>query len=172
MSYTVKRTQYPFDTTNIRCKSLKDILVMQRQWNTFERVENYNDIIFQRIQAGFRDAIYYQFIDHGELQDYNNGQQLHRLKFPSLPCSTFDSISSNDISPYPVLVPPPVMEVPAKCIQFSTAMTESEKTGRGSDMAIYTHVSSYNSAHTYKYVFVSDAERLAYHRAERIVLTS
>jgi len=169
MSYTVKRTQYPFDSSGLRCKSQKDIIVMRRQWETFEKVENYNDIIYQRIQDGLRDQIFYQFADRGELSDYNNGQQLHMLKYPTIACS-FDSISMSSIGQYPILVPAPnIMGVP-RCIHMSTAISASEKTALDGDMATYMFVSSYNSAHTYKYIFTSAEERLAYHRAERSVL--
>ena len=168
--YQVQRTQYPFDLSGVRCKSRGDVMIMQRQWNTFERVENYNDIIFQRISDGLRNMTYYQFVDRGELSDYNNGQQLHILRYPNLPPSTFCSISLKPFPNVPIISPAPVYAQDPKCGQFSTSITESEKIGNNADMAVYVHVSSYNSSHVYKYIFTSNEERLAYHRAERQVL--
>ena len=45
------RTQYPFDTTGLKYVSMSDIMRFQRQWETFEKVENYNDIIYQKLQT-------------------------------------------------------------------------------------------------------------------------
>ena len=145
---------------------------MQRQWETFERVENYNDIVYQRINAGYRDRLFYQFVNRQELNDYKNGQQLHILRYPWLPRGTFDSISEKPFSSAPVIVPAPIYTQTPKCTQFSTSMKASEKTEQQSDLAIYMHVSTYNSEHVYKYIFTSAEERLAYHRTERQVLSS
>ena len=172
MEFPIQRTQYCFDLSGVHCKSRRDILVMQRQWETFERVENYNDIVYQRINAGYRDRLFYQFVNRQELSDYKNGQQLHILRYPWLPSSTFDSISGKPFSSTPVIVPAPVFTQTPKDIHFSTPMKASEKTEQQSDMAIYTHVSTYNTEHVYKYIFTSAEERIAYHRAERRVLSS
>ena len=32
---------------------------MRQQWDTFERVENYNDVIYQYLQIGVRNKSYY-----------------------------------------------------------------------------------------------------------------
>jgi len=172
MEITVQRTQYCFDLSGVHCKSRKDVFVMQRQWDTFERVENYNDIIYQRINAGYRDRLFYQFVNRQEMNDYKNGQQLHILRYPWIPSSTFDSISGKAFSSAPVLVPAPIYTQTPKDIHFSTSIMASEKTEQQSDMAIYMFVSSYNSEHVYKYNFISAEERVAYHRAERQVLSS
>ena len=172
MEFSIQRTQYFFDLSGVHCKSRKDILVIQRQWDTFERVENYNDIVYQRINAGYRDRMFYHFENRQELSDYKNGQQLHILRYPFLPCGTFDSISGMPFSSTPVIVKAPVFTQISKCIHLSTPMLASEKTEQQSDLAIYTHVSTYNTEHVYKYIFTSAEERIAYHRAERRVLSS
>jgi len=142
---------------------------MERQWNTFERVENYNDIIFQRIQNGFRDELFYQFVDQGELLDYNNGQQLHNLTYPQLSgCGTFSSISLQTITQYPTYVPAPEIIMTTTLRAGPKPLLESEKAAQEADMATYIHVSTYNGVHTFQYNFTSDQERLSYYRAERI----
>ena len=167
----IQRTQYFFDLSGVHCKTRSDIIVMQRQWDIFERVENYNDIVYQRINEGYRDRLFYQFVNRQELSDYRNGQQLHILRYKWLPCGTFDSISGKPFSSAPIILPAPIFTQTPKCTQFSTSVTASEKTEQQSDLAIYMHVSTYNSQHTYKYMFTSAEERLAYHRVERQVLT-
>lgn len=81
MSYTPQRVQYPFDMPDLKYKSRSDIFRLQTQWNTFERIENYDDVIYQRVQDGLRDQTFYSFRDSGELNDYRNGQDLHIQRY-------------------------------------------------------------------------------------------
>jgi hypothetical protein len=170
MEFAVTRTQYPFDLSGVRCKSRGDITVMQRQWDTFERVENYNNIVFQRIQHGYRDRLYYQFANRQELSDYNVGQQQHILRYPWISSIEFCSYSQKPITNSTIITPAPMYVQIARSTQFSTSVSASEKTEQIADLATYMYVSSYNSQHTYKYIFTSAEERLAYHRAERQIL--
>ena len=166
---TPLRTQYVFDSSGYKYKTRADLLRLQRQWETFERVENYNDIVYQKIANGDRGTLYYQFRTHEEYKDYRNGQELHVLKFPTLPTGTFASISERPMPDVPVIVKAPIYTMApttdAKSVPASVAAAATN------DMTIYMYVSSYNAAHVYKYNFVSDEERLAYHRAERRILT-
>lgn len=166
-----QRTQYPFDLSGVKFKSRIEILTMQRQWETFERVENYNDLVYQKFQTGDRSTPYYFFKDREELNDYRNGQQLHILRYPTLPPSTFDSISSRSMPNVAITARPPEysMGTTPRGIALSTAITASEATTLATDLAIYEYVSSYNSEHVFKYSFTSDEEKMAYHRAERRV---
>lgn len=170
MSNSPTRTQYPFDLSGVKFKSRGDILTMQRQWETFERVENYNDVIYQRFEAGDRSQTYYQFRDQAEKNDYRVGMQLHMNRYPWLPEGTFDPISS-------LPMPDVVVRIAAPNYTFSpnplgptkAAIPESVATDNTADMVIYTYVSSFNAVHYFKYNFVSDEERIAYHRGERLV---
>lgn len=168
---TPQRTQYPFDLTGVKYKSRSDILKMQRQWETFERVENYNDIVYQKLQTGDRGTPYYFFKDREELNDYRAGQELHILRNPTLPPSTFESIASRAMPDVAVRVKAPEysMGTTPRGLAVSTATTASEATAASTDMTIYMYVSSYNAEHTFKYIFTSDEEKMAYHRAERRV---
>ena len=141
---------------------------MQRQWDTFERIENYDDKIYQQFAAGNRSNMYYQFRDRSEANDYRNGQELHILRYPNLQPSTFDSIRNRPMPDVAITTPPSYYyNTPTRGVYFSTATTSSEQTSALADLSIYTHVSSYNATHVYKYAFVSNEEQLAYHRAER-----
>ena len=169
-TYTPLRTQYPFDLSGVKFKSRGDILTMQRQWDTFERVENYNDVIYQRFGVGNRGLTYYHFRDRTELNDYRVGQQLHEQRYPTLPPGTFASISTRAMPDVPVRVSAPNYSyLPPRDITPAGAVPAGVLTTLTGDMAIYTYVSSFNATHYFKYNFVSDEERIAYHRAERIV---
>ena len=169
-TYTPQRTQYAFDTSGVRFRSRSDILTMARQWETFERVENYNDIIYQRFSVGDRSQTYYSFRNREEMNDYRIGQQLHINRYPDLPRSTFDPISLRPMPDVPVLIASPNYSMPPmRGVPIQNAVPASAVITATADMTIYTYVSSYNATHMFKYNFVSDEERLAYHRAERLI---
>ena len=169
---TPQRTQYLFDLSGVKYKSRDDIFKMQQQWNTFERVENYNDIIYQRFTVGLRDKLYYQFKNREEINFYKNGQELHILRYPWLPATTFYSISERTMPDVAVIRGPPNYSQTPRGIIVSTCISSSELTENLADLSVYTHVSSYNAIHEYKYIFVSNEEKIAYHKAERRVLFS
>lgn len=165
---TPLRTQYFFDLSGVRGKSRGDILAMQRQWETFERIENYNDIIYQRLEQGYRDKTYYQFRDRSELNDYRNGQEMHVLRYPSASTGTFASISDRPMPDVEVKTRAPNYSMGIeRGLLYSTSISASEMLEMQADMTIYTHVSSFNATHVFKYNFPSDEEKMAYHRAER-----
>jgi len=171
-TYTPTRPQYPFDLSGVACKSRGDINTLRYQWDTFERVENYNDIIYQRLRKGDRSQLFYQFPTKGEMNAYKNGQELHMLRYPFLPPGAFCPISQ---LPYPDVIffnsVPTYNQTPKACAPVATSITASEFLTQQSDTAIYVHVSTFNATHHYQYIFPSNEEQLAYHRAERIVLS-
>jgi hypothetical protein len=168
------RTQYIFDLSGVKYKTRADILRIQRQWETFERGENYNDIVYQKLATGNRETLYYQFRTRDELLDYRNGQELHVLRYPVLGAAgEFNSISNRAMPNVPVTTKAPEYSMaPTRGLNFSTSMSASELTSLNNDMTIYMHVSSYNSEHYFKYNFPSDEEKLAYHRAELRIMMS
>ena len=173
---TPLRTQYLFDLSGVKYKSRTDLLNLQRQWNTFEQVENYNDIVYQKISVGDRRTLYYQFKTRQEYTDYRNGQELHVLRYPTLASAgAFASISERALPDVPVLVKAPNYSSSAateRGLLLSTSTTESQRMEAASDLSIYTYVSTYNSEHYFKYNFASNEEKLAYHRAERLLRMS
>lgn len=171
---TPLRTQYIFDLSGVKYKTRADVFRLQRQWETFERVENYNDVVYQKIVAGDRGTLYYQFRSRDELLDYRNGQELHVLRYPVLGAAgEFNSISNRAMPNVPVTTKAPEYTMaPSRGINFSTSITASERVAMNNDLTIYAHVSTYNSQHYFKYIFPSDEEKLAYHRAELRLLSS
>ncbi len=169
ITYTPLRTQYVFDLSGIKSRAFSSILTLQRQWDTFERVENYDDIIYQRFQTGDRSMTYYTFRTREELTDYRSGQELHVLRYPELPCSTFASIRDRPMPDVAMTAYPPSYSAGTtpRNLVLSTAMTASERLAMEADLTIYAHVSTFNATHVFQYNFPSDDEKMAYHRAER-----
>jgi hypothetical protein len=178
--YPYPRQPFLFDLSGVKCRSRTEILTMQRQWETFERIENYNDQIYNRFCQGLRDKPYYQFRDMGEKNDYRIGQMLHINRYPwitadpristisGIPVSTLASISERQIPNVEVIASPQnYSQISKMCIPTSNILTSAEYMAQQSENAIYMHVSSYNSGHKYKYMFTSDEEKLMYLRAER-----
>ena len=157
------RTQYPFSASYYRYKTRSEIEILRRQWETFERVENYNFAVRARMNSGFFDQRFYTFLSNSELMDYRRGQALHIAQFPTV---DFTSESEKFVqqSTIYVGVAYETREAP-RGTYFSTSISDSERIKLQADMNIYMNVSTFNSTHVYKWVFSSDEERLAYERA-------
>jgi hypothetical protein len=164
------RQQYPFDIPNLRYKSRSEVFRLQRQWDTFERIENYDDIIFQRISVGMRDKTFYQFKDDSEYKDYRAGHNLHVLRYPDLPPSLFEPIRHRPVPNVEAITELPYYSQVPRGLPDKKPLNSLDYSQIQSDNTIYTYVSSYNAAHVYKYNFTSDEEKMAYERAERRIL--
>jgi hypothetical protein len=174
-----KRTQYPPQLSNIKFRTPMQTAILTRQWETFERVENYNDIVYQQLEQGNRGTLYYQFANQTEQKDYNAGQMLHVNFYTALPASTFAPISTRPMPDVPVKVKAPTCQTSMPAIvqltnfnnvsytatTIKNAGPSSDTTTAMADCAIYMTVSTYNSTHAYKYIFTSAAEQQSYKRA-------
>ena len=160
--FKITRTQYPFDTSNIKYKTRGEVLDLQRKWNTFEEIENYNNIIFQRFSVGLRNKTYYQYKSATELKDYRSGQELHELKYPGI---SFAPIANNPMPNVPILSGPPTyIPVSRSTIPTVPATDSSAQTLTRAETAMYVYVSTYNTSHHYQYNFASNEEQIAYNR--------
>ena len=138
---------------------------LRKQWETFERVENYNFAVYQKLMSGDRSQLYYQFTSNEELNEYRNGQQQHISKYPNI---SFPSISDT----YPAVsfsAPPPTVAPQSfrENASFAQSILSSENTARATDLAIYAYASTFNAQHTVQYIFPSNEEKMAYARAEQ-----
>jgi len=73
-----------------------DVIEHRRQWDTFERIENYNSIILDKLAQtvpkphngtagnGYGGGIFYNFIDQQERNDYLAGQRAHITALPNV----------------------------------------------------------------------------------------
>jgi hypothetical protein len=165
MSLRPQRTQYIFDTSGYKYISMGDIMKMRQDWETFENVENYNDIIYQKLQLGNRNDLYYQFKGNDELNSYKKGQQLHIKRYPDV---SFVSISERTMPNVTFTSPAPYITQPIRQnAEFAVAIRSSELILQNNDLAIYSHVSTYNKDHVHQYIFPSNEEKMAYDRADR-----
>ena len=167
MNYVPLRTQYFFDLSGIKYKSRNEVNTLRDQWNIFERVENYNDIVYQRLSRGDKGVLFYQFADREEMIKYRRGQLQHISRYPWLSSSTFVSISTQPLPAVATVVPTPtyIRSVPLG----GNAMLSSEYATQQNEANIYRHVSTYNATHAYKYAFTNQEEQLAYTRfAQRV----
>ena len=164
--------QSPYDLSGVKYKTKGDILTLQRQWDTFNRVQAINFSIYLKILSG-QALNWYVFVNNQEATDYRNGQQLHTLRYPYISPMFFQSIA---LAPIPTnnmtTGPPRFSQVPSQIIS-PPPLTESQKIGNNSDMAIYTQVSTFNVLHsTFTYQFQSNEEQMSYYRAERRILAA
>jgi hypothetical protein len=163
-----KRTQWPYDLSGVKYKPKSDLIRLETQWNTFERVENINFGIYLRFLAGDFSRTWYQFVTNEEASNYRVGQQLHTNRYPNVPPATFTSIS---LAPLPICTngsgPAIYGQVPRSVVSVP-AVTEQQKTESNQDLAIYTQISTFNVLHsTFTYQFTSYEEQMSYYRAER-----
>jgi hypothetical protein len=159
------RTQYPFSDVNIRYKSKNETLIMQNQWDTFERVENYDDVIYQLYETGDRSKTFYLFASDAEFKAYNAGQLLHITTYPNLAPSTFVSIRERPFPNVPIKTTLPYWTGVERFIVNNVVPTASEIALQQADLEVYAGVSTYNVAHVLKYQFVDADEKAAYDRA-------
>jgi len=164
--------QTPYDLSGVKYKTKSDLLTLQRQWDTFNRVQAINFAIYLNILKGGAPN-WYVFASNQEATDYRNGQQLHTLRYPYIPATFFQSVA---LAPIPTnnltTGPPRFSQVPP---QTNTVppLTEGQKIENNADMSIYTFVSSYNIMHsTFTYQFQSNEEQMSYYRAERRILAA
>ena len=157
------RTQYPFSASYYRYKTRSEIEILRRQWETFERVENFNFAIRNRMNSGYFDQKWYTFNSNSEYLDYRRGQALHIAQFPTV---DFQSESEKFVQQSTIIVAVKyeTREAPRGTF-FSTSISDSERMKNESDLATYIAVSTFNATHVYKWQFSSDEERLAYDRA-------
>ena len=174
MSLTPQRTQYPFGTlTNEQRQRLIGLnpplikrILFEEHWNTFERIENYNDVIYQKYEKGERGEMYYQYRTNQEFNDYNSGQLLHILAYPNLPASTFQPIRDRPLPDVPIVGSLPLeTNVPRFTLNRLVPSASEQATFRA-ELEVYAYVSTFNASHALKYTFADDAEKNAYERVE------
>jgi len=166
-----QRTQWPYDLSGVKYKTKSDMIRLETQWNTFERVENINFLIYLRFLSGDFSKTWYQFVTNTEAADYRAGQTLHISRYPMVPPVVFSSIC---FAPLPQCKTSfPTIYGQVQLPSSATPIKESQKTENNHDMAIYVQVSTFNVLHsTFTYQFASNEELMAYYRAELRVMAA
>ena len=145
---------------------------MVEQWNTFERVENYDDIIYQKYRQGIRDETYYLFTGDTERAQYIAGQLLHVNTYDGFrPASDFDSIRDRPMPDVPIRTALPYFYNVPKNFNPTNTLTSSERAAQRADLEVYAFVSTYNDSHMIKWSFAKDEERISYERGQQLALT-
>jgi hypothetical protein len=157
------RTQYPFNASWYRYKSLSEINILRRQWNMFETVENYDFIVRSKMNAGNFGTRWYTFLQTSDQLDYNRGRVLHCAQYPTIDFTPEHNKFVQQSTIY-VKVSYETSQ-PSNGIIFSTSMRESERLQLNNDTTLYTNVSTFNATHYFKWMFSSEDERLAYQKA-------
>ena len=161
-----KRTEWPYDLSGVKYKTKSDMIRLRTQWDTFERVENINFVIYLKFLSGNFSQPWYQFVTNTEAADYRAGQTLHISRYPNVPPVVFSSIC---FAPLPICTnnSGPAIYGQVQTPTNVTPLTESQKTANNQDTAIYVQVSTFNVLHsTFTYQFTSNEELMAYYRAE------
>jgi len=86
------RSTFCFPASTMQYKSMSDIMTLKFQWDTFERIENYNSIVYNTlsntmpVEAGSREntPIFYQFQNSDEKTAYKMGQLAHTITYPEV----------------------------------------------------------------------------------------
>jgi hypothetical protein len=158
------RTQYPYSSTYFPRKSNQELITYQRQWNTYENVENFNQSIYNDYVNGIVSRSYYTFNGTQELQDYNAGLLLHRQALPTI---TFTPIGTLPIPPaaqakfsgVPTFNLRQCGPIPSNRVQ----LTNAELNEQAKQLTNYTYISTYNFKYPNEpYQFKTLEEMLSY----------
>jgi len=84
------RSTFCFPESTMKYKSRLEIRQFREQWNTFERIENYNSIVRNKLaqtvppegKSGTSTPAFYQFQGSAEKTAYNLGQSAHTVTYP------------------------------------------------------------------------------------------
>lgn len=162
-TFVPRRTQYPFNIS-MQYKSLTDRIKLEMQWNTYEQIENEDDVTYQRIQYGYREKMFHQFRDAEEFKNYRAGQELHANQYPFI---RFTTVRDRTFPTAPAKTQVTEYTQVRRDIRPTVPLRSEEYAQQQSENNVYVYVSTYNQSHVYKYNFVSDEERMMYYRAEK-----
>lgn len=86
------RSTFCFPASTMKYKSKMEIMQLRNQWNTFERIENINSIVLNKLgntlpieaSSGTSAPVFYQFTGSDEKTAYNQGQLAHTVTYPEV----------------------------------------------------------------------------------------
>jgi len=162
------RTQYPFQASWYKYKTLSEINILRRQWNMFETVENYDFKIRIQMNAWYFSQRWYAFLLASDHTDYNRGKSLHEAQYPTINFTPERNKFVQQSTIYTNVAYE--FSQPSNGLLLSSAMTEGERTKKNGDMSMYINVSTYNATHVYKWNFSSEDERLGYEKIAQSLL--
>ena len=84
------RSTFCFPESTMQYKSMSELMTLRENWDTFERIENYNSIVSNTLankvptEAGVQTPEFYQFINSYEKTSYRLGQLAHTVAYPDV----------------------------------------------------------------------------------------
>jgi hypothetical protein len=81
-----------FDVSGFTGLSFGAALKYRGDWNTFERIQEYNSNVSTARAAGTQGLTYYTYASAGEQMSFINGQFLHLKRYPT---SNWDAVQKN-----------------------------------------------------------------------------
>ena len=151
----------------------KDLITLRKQWDTFERVENYNSIVYSTLLGKplsargdtVTDSVFYLFKGEGELLEYKQGQLDHIAEYPSVtdfltPYSKRPIFTVSDILGDASIFPTQVVD---PRIDKSNVLTNKERLTNITALNLFVKVSTQTSLYPKTpYKFSSNQEYLLY----------
>jgi len=150
-----------------------DLFALKKQWETFERIENYNSIIYSTINGtgipekgadSETNPLFYTFTSDAELQEYRQGRLNHISEYPAVndfvvpyaqkPLAVKDIINDTNI----------FYTTPCcKNIDKSKLLTNDERLNNITALNLYVRVSTQTAMYPKSpYKFQSAQEHLLY----------
>jgi len=85
------RSTFSYDASGVQYRSRAELTDLVRQWNTFERIENYNFIVLNKLATIIPSApgqldgsVFLRPADYDEKIDYTKGQLAHIARYPDI----------------------------------------------------------------------------------------
>lgn len=167
------RSTFSFINTTRSYLTQDEIIKLRSQWETFERIENYNSIVYSSIVGKpispvgdtVIESVFYKFSGDVELQDYKQGRLNHIAEYPSVSDfvvpysqrplnSVSDIIGNADIFPGVIIDPR---------IDKSKVLTNDERLANINALNLFVKVSTQTSLYPKTpYKFSSNQEYLLY----------
>jgi hypothetical protein len=178
------RSTFCFPESTFFFQSQYSILQLKNQWDTFERIENYNSIVLNTLgqevpkeaSSSAMDSVFYQFKSSQEKIDYNLGQLYHTVVYPDI--TDFQQPYANRPIPYTSTILSTIngqiyVDSPSTvaCSNFTPPrpLEQDVLLNNRLGLSIYVRVSTQNSQYPKSpYKFSSNREYITYMNYKKI----
>jgi hypothetical protein len=174
------RSTYCFSSDGLTQITKAELITMKRQWDTFERIENINSVVLNRLASivpknpADAEPPFYIFASNQERQDYIQGRFFHLRRDPrnpelEVPFARKPIPYTSSVVAAIMKLPPAPREGPCPCDAPSTAVNSSEIVTNRKDLSLYVRVSTFNARFPKSpYKFSGNDEYLIYKKYKDI----
>ena len=151
-----------------------EIFTLKQQWDTFERIENYNSIVYSTIngtgtlQTQASDSpttpLFYTFTSDAELQDYKQGRLNHIAEYPAV-ADFVVPYANKPLAIRDIIGDPNIFYITPCCqnIDKSKLLTNNERLYNQTGLNLFVRVSTQTAMYPKSpYKFQSAQEYLLY----------